>query len=214
MFHSLLSPGFRPIILAIFACCLSISGNRLSAQTPVLATPPQDAPAKTDSTTKSPSAPVGGPNEEVSSRDTPTTFKVRVNLVLVRVVVRDQQGKIVSKLKKEDFQLYDNRKLQTISSFSVETPETRTASAVASSAAEGSSSSADAAGGNAVVLPQRFVSMMVEDVHLSMADAVSVRDSATRFSGALVTRAGISRSKSTGKLPQKFTDDHDRLRKG
>src|SRR2546429_3276926 len=98
--------------------------------------PQKDGPAKTDSTAKSPPAPVGGPNEEVSSRDTPTTFKVRVNLVLVRVVVRDQQGKIVSKLKKEDFQLYDNRKLQTISSFSVETPETRTASAVASSAAE------------------------------------------------------------------------------
>src|SRR2546429_4394943 len=149
------------------------------------APPPQDGPAKTDSTAKSPPAPVGGPNEEVSSRDTPTTFKVRVNLVLVRVVVRDQQGKIVSKLKKEDFQLYDNRKLQTISSFSVETPETRTASAVASSAAEGSSSSADAAGGKAVVLPQRFVSMVFDDVHLSMTDAAFVRDSATRFFEAL-----------------------------
>src|SRR5467141_185634 len=144
MFHSLLFPGFRRIILVVFACCLSISGNQLSAQTPVAAAPPQDAPAKTDSTTKPPPAPAAGPNEEVSSRDTLTTFKVRVNLVLVRVVVRDQQGMIVSNLKKEDFQLYDNRKLQTISSFSVETPETRTASAVASSAAEGSSSSADA----------------------------------------------------------------------
>src|SRR2546429_1224357 len=75
MFHSLLSPGFRPIILAIFACCLSISGKQLSAQTPVAAAPPQDGPAKTDSTAKSPPAPVGGPNEEVSSRDTPTDRK-------------------------------------------------------------------------------------------------------------------------------------------
>ncbi|PYU83370.1 MAG: hypothetical protein DMG50_08405 [Acidobacteria bacterium] len=213
MFHSLLSPGFRPIILAIFACCLSISGRQLSAQTPVAAAPPQDGPAKTDSTAKSPPAPVGGPNEEVSSRDTPTTFKVRVNLVLVRVVVRDQQGKIVSKLKKEDFQLYDNRKLQTISSFSVETPETRTASAVASSAAEGSSSSADAAGGKAVVLPQRFVSMVFDDVHLSMADAVSVRDSATRFFGALAASDRVSLNTTSGQLTQEFTDDHDKLTK-
>ena len=213
MFHSLLFPGFRRIILVVFACGLSISGNRLSAQTPVLATPPQDAPAKTDSTAKSPSAPVGGPNEEVSSRDTPTTFKVRVNLVLVRVVVRDQQGKIVSKLKKEDFQLYDNRKLQTISSFSVETPETRTASAVASSAAEGSSSSADAAGGKAVVLPQRFVSMVFDDVHLSMADAVFVRDSATRFFGALAASDRVSLNTTSGQLTQEFTDDHDKLTK-
>src|SRR2546423_8652614 len=210
MFHSLLFPGFRRIILLVFACCLSVSGSRLSAPTPA---PPQDAPLKTDSTTKSPSAPVGGPNEEVSSRDTPTTFKVRVNLVLVRVVVRDQQGKIVSKLKKEDFQLYDNRKLQTISSFSVETPETRTASAVASSAAEGSSSSADAAGGKAVVLPQRFVSMVFDDVHLSMADAVSVRDSATRFFGALAASDRVSLTTTSGQLTQEFTDDHDKLTK-
>jgi VWFA-related protein len=213
MFHALLFPGFRRIILVVLASCLSISGNRLSAQTPVPATPSQDAPAKTDSTAKPPSAPAAGPNEEVSSRDTPTTFKVHVNLVLVRVVIRDQQGKIVSNLKKEDFQLYDNRKLQTISSFGVETPETRTASAVASSAAEGSSSSADAAGGKAVVLPQRFVSMVFDDVHLSMADAVFVRDSATRFFGALAASDRVSLNTTSGQLTQEFTDDHDKLTK-
>jgi VWFA-related protein len=213
MFHSLLFPGFRRIILIVFACCLSISGNRLSAQTPVPATLPQDAPAKTDSTAKPPTAPAAGQNEEVSSRDTPTTFKVHVNLVLVRVVVRDQQGKIVSNLKKEDFQLYDNRKLQTISSFGVETPETRTASAVASPAAEGSSSSADVAGGKAVVLPQRFVSMVFDDVHLSMADAVFVRDSATRFFGALAASDRVSLNTTSGQLTQEFTDDHDKLTK-
>src|SRR6266571_982617 len=213
MFHSLLFPGFRPILLAILACCLSISGKQLSAQTPVAAAPPQDGPAKTDSTAKPPSAPVGGPNEEVSSRDTPTTFKVRVNLVLVRVVVRDQQGKIVSNLKKEDFQLYDNRKPQSISSFSLETPEKRTASAVASAAAEGSSSSADVAGGKAVVLPQRFVSMVFDDVHLSMSDAVFVRDSATRFFGALAASDRVSLNTTSVQLTQDFTDDHEKLAK-
>src|SRR6266478_1770350 len=213
MFHSLLFRGFLRIILVVFACCLSISANRLSAQTPPPATPPQDAPEKTDSNATPAPASAAGPNEEVSSRDTPTTFKVRVNLVLVRVVVRDQQGKIVSNLKKEDFQLYDNRKLQTISSFSVETPETRTASAVASSAAEGSSSSADAAGGKAVVLPLRFVSMVFDDVHLSMADAVFVRDSATRFFGALAASDRVSLNTTSGQLTQEFTDDHDKLTK-
>ena len=211
MFHSLLFPGFRRVILVVFACCLSISGNRLSAQTPAPPSPPQDAPAKTDSTSNPP--PATGPTEEVSSRDTPTTFKVRVNLVLVRVVVRDQQGKIVSNLKKEDFQLYDNRKLQTISSFSVESPETRTASAVASSSEAGSSSSADVVGGKAVVLPQRFVSMVFDDVHLSMADAVFVRDSATRFFGALAASDRVSLNTTSGQLTQEFTDDHDKLAK-
>ncbi len=213
MFHSLLRPGFRRIIFVVFSCCLSILGSRLSAQTPEPPPPPQDVPAKPDSAaTPTPSAPAGQ-NEEVSSHDTPTTFKVRVNLVLVRVVVRDQQGKIVSNLKKEDFQLYDNRKPQSISSFSLETPEKRTASAVASAAAEGSSSSADVAGGKAVVLPQRFVSMVFDDVHLSMSDAVFVRDSATRFFGALAASDRVSLNTTSGQLTQDFTDDHEKLAK-
>jgi VWFA-related protein len=209
MFHSRLLPGFCRIILMVLVYFLWFSGNQLSAQTPEPPPPPQDAPAKTDSTATP--APAAAQNEEVSSHDTPTTFKVRVNLVLVRVVVRDRQGKIVSNLKKEDFQLYDNRKLQTISSFSVETPEKRTASAVAS--AEPSSSSADAAGGKAVVLPQRFVSMVFDDVHLSMPDAVFVRDSATRFFGALAASDRVSLNTTSGQLTQDFTDDHDKLSK-
>src|SRR6266852_2105924 len=213
MFHSLLFPGLRFIVLIVFACCLSISGNRVSAQTPAPPSPPQDAPARTDSTANPSPAAAAGQNEEVSSHDTPTTFKVRVNLVLVRVVVRDSQGKIVSNLKKEDFQLFDNRKLQTISSFSVETPETRTASAVASTAAVGSSSSADVVGGKAVVLPQRFVSMVFDDVHLSLEDSTFVRDSSTRFFGALAASDRVSLNTTSGQLTQEFTDDHDKLAK-
>src|SRR5207244_2186956 len=112
-----------------------------------------------------------------------------------------------------DVQLYDNRKLQTSSCSSVETPETRTASAVASPAEVASSSSADAAGGKAVVLPQRFVSMVFDDVHLSMSDAVFVRDSATRFFGALVASDRVSLNTTSGQLTQDFTDDHEKLSK-
>ena len=147
MFHSRLPPGFRHAILVISACCLTAWGNGLSAQTPTPPSQTQDAPAKPDSTAAPSPVPATGQSEEVSSHDTPTTFKVRVNLVLVRVVVRDSQGEVVSHLKKEDFQLYDNRKLQTISSFSMETPEKRTASAIASTTAPDSSSSADVAVG-------------------------------------------------------------------
>src|SRR5260370_17278003 len=97
MFHSLLLPGFRLIILIVFACCLSLSGNRVSGQTPAPPTPPQDAAAKTDST---PPPPPASQNEEVSSHETPTTFKVRVNLLLVRVVVPDSRANLISDLTK------------------------------------------------------------------------------------------------------------------
>src|SRR5260370_1043227 len=73
MFHSLQFPGFRRVVLVVFACCLSISGNRLSAQTPAPSSPPQDAPAKTDSTAKS--APSASPNKEISSTRFTRTLK-------------------------------------------------------------------------------------------------------------------------------------------
>src|SRR5260370_21683212 len=114
MLHSLLLPGFRRIVLVALVWCLSFSCVQLSAQSPPSPTPPQDAPAKADSTAKSPAAPAPPQGEEVSSHDTPATFKVRVNLVLVRVEVRDRQGKIGSNLRQEAVQLVDNKKLQTI----------------------------------------------------------------------------------------------------
>jgi VWFA-related protein len=211
MSHSRLFPGFRLILFTVWLFSLAISGTRLGAQTPPPPPPAQDAPAKPDAAAAAPATPAQSPAEEVSSRDTPTTFKVRVNLVLVRVVVRDREGKPVSNLKKEDFQLFDNKKPQTISSFSLETPEARTASAMASASGAGSSSSADVAGGKAVVLPQRFVSMVLDDVHLSMQDAVFVRDSATRLFGALAASDRVSMNTTSGQVTQEFTDDRVKL---
>src|SRR5207245_10096157 len=143
---------FRRLTILSLLCCAFFPGKRVIAQTPAPAPSAQDTQAQPDATGKPAQPPPSTDNQEVSSRDTPTTFKVRVNLVLVRVVVRDASGKVVPGLKKETFQLYDNRKLQMISSFSVEAPEARTASMVASSGAEGSSSSLDPVAGKATVL--------------------------------------------------------------
>jgi len=214
MSHLRLFPGsWRVIFLVFFCCCVLLSGKRAVAQEPPPAAPAKDASAKTEATSKPAQTAPATDNQEISSRDTPTTFKVRVNLVLVRVVVRDASGKVVSGLKKEDFQLFDNRKLQTISSFNMETPETRTASAVASPGAPGFSSSADPIAGKAAVLPQRFVSMVFDDVHLSMEDATFVRASATRFLGSLAPSDRVSINTTSGQFAQEFTDDHEALKK-
>src|SRR4029077_11932373 len=109
------------ILIGLVSCLRELSERLFEPNHP----PPPEAAAKTDAAAKPAQVPASNESQEVSTRDTPTTFKVRVNLVLVRVVVRDSNGKIVPNLKKEDFQLYDNRKAQTISSFSVETPESR-----------------------------------------------------------------------------------------
>src|SRR5271156_6526676 len=67
-----------------------------------------------------PPPPPAGNVSELSTVDTPATFRSRVNLVVVPVVVRDRQGHAIGTLKKEDFQLFDKGKPQTITRFSVE----------------------------------------------------------------------------------------------
>ena len=50
--------------------------------------------------------------------ETPT-FKVQVDYVEVDAVVTDQQGRFVRDLKKEDFQVFEDGKAQTISAFTL-----------------------------------------------------------------------------------------------
>src|SRR5215210_2513643 len=47
------------------------------------------------------------------------TFKLRVDYVEVDVVVTDRQGNLVRDLKKEDFQVLEDGKPQTISAFTM-----------------------------------------------------------------------------------------------
>src|SRR5262249_22255060 len=90
---------------------LMVAGG-LSAQSPAPPVPTDSASLQTPSS--SPSTDNSKPSDanvaEVTTHDTVPTFKVRVNEVLVRVVVRTEAGKVVPNLKREDFQLFDNRK--------------------------------------------------------------------------------------------------------
>src|SRR5215472_11761569 len=181
MFRSLSSPGSRFLSLSILICSAFSCTHQVFAQDPPRPAPPPPAatPAAQDSTSKPAQEAPAHEVQEVSSQDTPATFKVRVNNVLVRVVVRDSHGKVVPNLKKEDFQLFDGRKLQTITSFAIENPRTHTVPLTASPEPGNSSSDADPAAVKAAALPQRFVIMVFDDLHMSMQDAVFVRDSAT-----------------------------------
>src|SRR5271154_3273048 len=184
------------------------------SQTP---TPPPDAPSATvtvqvPAEPAKPEAPASNDNAEVSSRDTAPTFKVRVNLVLVRVVVRDPQGHVVPNLKKEDFQLTDNRKPQIISTFSVETPESHV---VATTTSADQNASPDPAVEKAVAagLPQRFVSVVFDDQHLNMQDAMFVRTAASKFLDSLAVSDRVGIYSTSGEFTQEFTDDRELLRK-
>jgi len=215
MFYPRLFPDFRRFTFTLLLCCMVLPIENVWAQSPAQPPPPPpEAPAKTDSPAKPEPTSNSSDSAEVSSHDGPATFKVRVNLVLVRVVVRDAQGKVVPNLKKENFQLSDNRKPQTISSFSIETPEAHTASAVASpGTSDGYSSSTDAIAGKAAVLPQRFISMVFDDIHMSMDDTAFVRNSATRFFAALAPSDRVAFYTTSGQFKQEYTNNREALTK-
>jgi VWFA-related protein len=149
---------------------------------------------------------------EIVLQDTSATYKLNVNLVLVRVVVRDPQGKPVANLKKEDFLLLDNRKPQIISTFSVETPtsraETPHTTAVKNQPATGDATATPA---SIVQPPQRFVALYFDDVHLEESHAIETKQAAIKFLNSVALTDRVAVFTSSGHLEQQFTDDRDKL---
>ncbi|HXA00105.1 MAG TPA: VWA domain-containing protein [Candidatus Dormibacteraeota bacterium] len=150
----------------------------------------------------------------METHDTPAMFKVRVNLVLVRVVVRDQRGKVIENLHREDFALADDRKPQVISFFNVDTPATRT---MPVTTVEGPNINAEMVAGVPAspvpAIPQRFVSILYDDVHIAMEDAVSVRAATTRMLDALSPTDRVGIFTTSGQTAQEFTSDRDLLKR-
>ena len=198
----------RLISAALAALCCAWLCPAAPAQSPPSADPKaQPAASETPPADKTQGDSQSSPAQaEVLTRDSATTFKVRVNLVLVRVVVRDERGKIVDNLKKEDFQLFDNRKPQTISTFSVETPLTRVVPVVTASDRD------EAEPQPGPSLPQRFVSLMFDDVHLGMQDAVTVRAAGVKILDSLTPSDRVGVYTTSGQVTQEFTADRELLK--
>jgi len=142
----------------------------------------------------------------VATRDEATTFKVNVRLVVVRVVVRDSSGHAVGNLHKEDFQLFDDRKPQVITQFSVEQPGTQLARELKTSetpAGENPAKPPD--------VPERFIAYVFDDVHLKTEDLLRIRNAAEHHLAGLrpTDRAAIFTISGQGNL--EFTDDHAKL---
>ncbi|MGC2530598.1 MAG: VWA domain-containing protein [Candidatus Acidiferrum sp.] len=176
----------------------------------VVGTQAQSATAQAPQSGTSQNAPkpdASSSRDEIVSHNSPATFKVRVNLVLVRVVVRDTNGKVVTNLKKEDFQIADNRKPQVISSFSVETP----ASHVTATKTDSPESTSEGAAVKPLDLPQRFVALYFDDLHLSTQDVTLSRQAATKLFNAMQAGDRFAIGSTSGQVKQDFTADRGKL---
>src|SRR5271157_3012386 len=102
--------------IAVALLALMLSGTALSGEQ--TAAPAQTTTTTNGATSSQPgSAPSAQPSAtpaqqsdknapEISTEETSTTFKVKVNLVEVRVVVRDAQGHAVGSLKQDEIDLH------------------------------------------------------------------------------------------------------------
>lgn len=158
-----------------------------------------------------PTAPESGANE-ISTRDTDTLIKVQVNLVPVRVVVRDAGGKLVAGLRQEDFEVFDKGKRQRISAFSVETGETP--GKVAETETVGHAKGEVGAGVvNALAKPQRFVALVFDDLHMKAAEAMAVRAATEKLFASFTPTDRVAIYSTLGNVQQDFTGDAETLRK-
>ncbi len=117
-------------------------------------------------------AKTASPKPQIVTRPAPLPFSFQVerNLVLVRVVVRDKQGHVVENLRKGDFRLFDNGKLQQILQFSVKRHSARPA---ASASAQKPAVRPETA--LAPWRPAHFLALYFDDVHMHAGSIMRVR---------------------------------------
>jgi len=156
------------------------------------------------------------PAPEVSTREAPAIFRTGTDLVLVPVVVRDAQGRIVGNLTQEDFQIFDKGKQQTILKFSVEKPAAGTIPTIVATANEiGVDQPALTSARPIATVPDRFVAFIFDDQHLLPGDFLAVRAAADRQLAEIFKEPGtrVAIYATSGHPALDFTDDRDKAHK-
>jgi VWFA-related protein len=193
--------------LAILGAALTIFPRVLNPA-PVAASR-QDAPSP-ESTTSASAASRTSNAPEMTSHDAAANFKVNVRLVEVHVVVRDLQGKAIGTLQKEDFQLFDDKKPQIITKFSVQKPGLEIAREQQTS--RPLNSTATDTGARLPDLAERYVAYVFDDLHMEFGDLAQAREAAERNLKTLrpTDRAAIFTTSGQNNLD--FTEDQAKLR--
>jgi VWFA-related protein len=130
-----------------------------------------------------------------------TAIQTQVNVAAIPVIVRDSFGRAVGGLQKENFQVFDNGKLQEISQFTSETAETNE-----------SPVSPGVQNTKRFAAPVRFTAMLYDDAHLKSDTLPQLRAaSLNRLSRGLAASERVAIFTTSGRLSLDFTDDRAKL---
>ena len=137
-------------------------------------------------------------------------IKTSVNEVLVPVVVRDGQGHAVGNLTKDDFQVFDNGKPQTITGFTIVKRATETSTA--NSSAPSTDATDSPAVSQPISPPQRFVVLLFDDYNLSFADLAQAQQAAIKALDSSLAPTDVVAVLSTSGANSGLTRDHAKLK--
>ena len=201
---------------AVLLVCLTVAGalsqtpqQSVAGQTPPPTPATSSAAPQTAPANPAPPAPAIDKNApEMATKEAPAIFKARVDMVSVPVVVRDNRGRIIGNLTKENFQVFDRGKSQEIVRFAVEKAGEQAAKAaktVDTLPPEGDGSA------KAPDVPERFVAYLFDDMHLKWADLVRSRDAVGRQLSTLPKTDRAAIFTTSGQNNVDFTDDIGKL---
>jgi len=186
---------------AFFLLLGALSASGQTAQSQQNTASPQRVPAPASPGSPQPSL------DRTTVEDT-ATFKVNVNLVLVRVVVRDSQGHAVGNLRSENFEVFADRKPQTIRYFAID----RGPSPAPTGRTNIEFPRADGETRNPEIAPQGFVTYVFDDVHLKSVDLFSAKATALRHLASLPPSDRVAIFSMSGDIMLDYTDDRAKVR--
>jgi VWFA-related protein len=201
---------------AAFANCAAIPGS-LQAQCK------RDAELRSQQNAKlavvatrstAPPAPAAADIPPASSQEAAPAIKTETIIVPVRVVVRDNRGRALANLKKENFKLYQDGRLQEIANFTAVAaphPGGSTVPGRPSTSAPGTGSGSGNSDGGKDRTASRFIVLFFDDVHFYFADMAQLRTAAEKYLSSVRPQDRVAVVTASGKGDADFTSDRDKL---
>ena len=192
------SSHFSRGLLVGFACLAVLPAWAQAPSSPPSSSPPSQETPEVTTTSAVP---------EISSEETTQSFQVKVNLVEVRVVVRDSKGNAVGSLKQDEFVLLDDNTPQTITRFSVERGAAPVSATAGQSPVEQNPNDITSRLANSWRLAYLF-----DDFNSAPNDLANARKAANQAIDSLAPGELLGIFTFSGQGMQDFTSDKERLR--
>lgn len=149
---------------------------------------------------------------EIGTTESEVVFSTGVNLVPVKVVVRDKEGRAIGNLEKADFILQDRGKDQTIVRFSVDKTEPQTTQVSATRLDSTGDPVFEERSAPPIAIPDRFIAYIFDDMNTDIGDLMRAREAAVaQLAEAMdpATRVAVYTVSGTPQLD--FTADRDEV---